>query len=96
MSAGCVVLSCLACTEHQPFLRHAVKQVPPPRIQYSETGHQVFPKNTMSISNGKVLLTPENKDRGPAAVSLRLGMFCLGLVLGLAGGMFSHHYEPFA
>ena len=44
----------------------------------------------MNISNGKVLLNQENKDRGPAGVSLKLGIFGLGLAPFLAGRMFSH------
>lgn len=44
----------------------------------------------MNISNSKVFLNQENKDRGLAGVRLKLGIFGLGLALVLAGRMFSH------
>lgn len=44
----------------------------------------------MNISNGKVFLNQENKDRGPVGVGLKSDIFGLGLALVLAGRMFSH------
>lgn len=44
----------------------------------------------MTISSGKVLLNPENKDKGPAGVSLKLGIFGLGLALVFTGRLFRH------
>lgn len=44
----------------------------------------------MSISDGKVPLNQENKNRGLAGVSLKLGIIGLSLALVLVGRMFSH------
>lgn len=62
-------------TKYWSFPSHIVKHLPPTKNTIKRNWASDFLKNPMNISNSKVILNQENKDRGPAGLNLKLSIF---------------------